>query len=123
VVLSIQSLTDEHRQIEAALDSFAGSIGFGTINIEAFRCVHELCVRHYEHETVLLVRLGDRDASLAAKLEGQHNEVLEIAYHLLEAETRGQTADTLYLARRFLAIARHNMIEEERDVFPLVTEG
>jgi hypothetical protein len=25
----------------------------------------------------------------------------------------------VYLARRFLAIAQHNIIEEERDVFPL----
>jgi hypothetical protein len=93
------------------------------MNINTFRCVHQLCVRHYEHEGVLLVWLGGRDASLATKLQGQHDEVLEIASHLIEAEMRGQTADMTYLARRFLAIARHNIIEEERDVFPLVTEG
>jgi hypothetical protein len=123
VELSIQSLTGEHRQIETSLDSFAESIGLGTISLNAFRCLHELCARHYEHEAVLLVQLGSRDAALATKLQGQHDEVLEIASHLIEAEMRGQTADTMYLARRFLAMARHNIIEEERDVFPLVTES
>jgi hypothetical protein len=35
----------------------------------------------------------------------------------------GLTGDGTYLARRFLAIAQHNIIEEERDVFPFVGDA
>ena len=119
----MQPLADEHRQIEAALDSFALSIGRGSLDMNAFRVAHELCVRHYEHEGVVLARLAARDAPLATKLQGQHDEAMEIAAHLMDAERCGQSADMTYLARRFLAIAQHNIIEEERDVFPLLTTG
>jgi hypothetical protein len=42
-----------------------------------------------------------------------------MAAGLEEAVAAGQAGDTLLLARRFHAIAQHNIIEEERDVFPL----
>jgi len=52
-------------------------------------------------------------------LKAQHEEASEISARLEESLAAGEATDVAYLARRFLAIARHNMIEEERDVFPL----
>jgi hemerythrin-like domain-containing protein len=59
------------------------------------------------------------DPGLASKLTAQHDEALEIAARLDESLGAGATGDVLYLARRFLAIVQHNIIEEVRDVFPL----
>ena len=120
VEFSIQFLVGEHREIEAVLDVFAESVTSGAIDVDAFRRVHRLCIRHYQREEAFLVRLAARDAALAAKLRGQHDEALELAGLLEETVISGLTGDGTYLARRFLAIAQHNIIEEERDVFPFV---
>ena len=119
--VSIQSLAEEHRGIEAALDCLAESVAAAAIDVDAFRRVYELCARHYQREEGFLVWLGAGDVALAAKLRGQHEEALELAARLEEALLAGDLADGLYLVRRFLAIAQHNMIEEERDVFPLAS--
>ena len=116
--IAIQSLVDDHREIEAALDGLAGGAAAATIDVDAFRRAHGLCVRHYEREEAFLVWLGAGDVALAAKLRGQHEEALELGVRLEEAIRAGEVAEGLYLLRRFLAIAQHNMIEEERDVFP-----
>ena len=116
---SIQSLASDHREIERALEGAAESVATGMIDLNAFRCAQQLCARHYEREEAFLVWLGQRDAALAGKLRGQHDEAMDCAAHLFDASAADQTRDSLYLARRFLAIARHNIIEEERDVFPL----
>jgi len=105
-------LTAEHREIETALERISAE----NLDIEAFRHAHSLCERHYRREEVFLARLP---AQLAAKLRAQHAEALEIADRLAESLGAGQTADAIYLVRRFLAIVQHNIIEEERDVFPL----
>ncbi|MBS1857826.1 MAG: hypothetical protein JST11_20825 [Acidobacteria bacterium] len=63
--------------------------------------------------------LGEHAPRLAEKLRAQHDEALEIAGRLEESQAAGHSRDVDYLLRRFLAIAQHNMIEEERDVFPL----
>jgi Hemerythrin HHE cation binding domain len=118
VEFTIQSLVVEHREIEALLDLFAEGITSGTIDMDAFRRVHRLCIRHYQGEEAFLVRLAAQDAALAAKLRGQHDEALELAALLEETAITSLTDDGIYLARRFLAIAQHNIIEEERDVFP-----
>ena len=110
-----QSLVAEHREIEAALDVLADCVTSGAIELDAVRRVQRLCAAHYEREESFLVRLP---ATLAAKLRGQHDEALEIAARLEEAAMAGETRDAMYLARRLLAIAQHNIIEEERDVFP-----
>jgi hypothetical protein len=75
--------------------------------------------RHYRHEESFLRILQKHDPGLASKLRGQHDEALEIAARLDESLESGDAADVVYLARRYLAIAQHNIIEEERDVFPL----
>ena len=46
--------------------------------------------------------------------------MLEIASRLEESLAAGKEGDAGYLGRRLVAMAQHNMIEEERDVFPLV---
>ena len=117
----IQSLVDDHREIEAALDSLAESVVAATIDVDAFRRAYKLCVRHYEREEGFLIWLAAGDVALAAKLRGQHEEALELAERLEEAVLCGDMSDGMYLVRRFLAIAQHNMIEEERDVFPLAS--
>lgn len=80
----------------------------------------ELIARHYLTEERFLAALGAGDPKLAAKLRAQHDETSEIAGRLLESLDAGNAAEALYLSRRFVAIAQHNIIEEERDVFPLV---
>ena len=56
---------------------------------------------------------------LAAKVAAQHDEVMEIAGHLATALAGSDEAEALRLVRRFHAMAQHNLIEEERDVFPV----
>ena len=50
----------------------ADCITLEAIDVEAVRHVHRLCVAHYEREEAFLVRLSERDGTLAAKLRGQH---------------------------------------------------
>jgi hypothetical protein len=76
--------------------------------------------QHYSHEEQFLRDLEAASPKLALKLRSQHEEALEIAMRLKECFATGETADLLYLARRFVAIAQHNIIEEERDIFPLI---
>jgi hypothetical protein len=106
----IDGLIREHRAIEERLDQLA-------IEAKAIRELAGLLTRHYSTEERFLTALAVRDATLAAKLRGQHEEALEIAARLLESL---ETGDAGYLARRLVAIVQHNIIEEERDVFPLV---
>jgi hypothetical protein len=118
----IQSLVTEHRIIEGELDRLAEGIAGGAVDTGVFRRVRELCIRHFEREEAFLTRLDRLDASLASKLRAQHDEALELAARGEEAMIAGQALDLMYLGRRFLAIAQHNMIEEERDVFPFLAD-
>ena len=118
MAVSIQFLIAGHREIEAALDVLADGIASGRTDMDAVRRVRMLCSGHYAREEAFLVRLAESDDALAAKLRGQHDEALEIAARLEEAVAGGETRDVMYLTRRLLAIVQHNMIEEERDVFP-----
>lgn len=118
----IASLTAEHRDIEAVLERFSASLASGAIDTDAFQIARQMCLRHYDHEEGLLLRLGARDSRLAAKLRAQHDEALEIAAAMAEILPAARSGDALYLGRRFLAIVSHNMIEEERDVFPLLSD-
>jgi hypothetical protein len=112
--------SQEHRQIEAALDVAGESVLAGVVDIEAFRRIHRMCVTYYEHEEAFLARLEKQNAALADKLRGQHAEALEIAERMEETARDGHGGDMVYLARRFMAIVQHNITEEERDVWPVV---
>jgi hypothetical protein len=78
-----------------------------------------LLAGHYRDEGLFLKELACHAPKFAAKMEAQHNEVFEYAGHIGDALVGGQTEDALRLVRRFHALAQHNIIEEERDVFPL----
>ena len=115
----IAALTLEHRGIEVELDRLGTAIALKQIDGEYFRQVKSLIMRHYIREGEFIARLHEHEPGLASKLTAQHDEALEIAAKLEESLTAGQSSDVAYLARRFLAIAQHNIIEEERDAFPL----
>jgi hypothetical protein len=117
---SIAELVREHREIDGALDLLDESLAGGSIDLPFFRRVTALAVQHYRREDAFLGALGTHQPAVAAKLAAQHAEALEIAAHVEGSLAADQTGDAFRLARRFLAIVRHNMIEEERDVFPLV---
>lgn len=105
--------------IETGLDEVATAVAAGQIDADQFRKVAELNARHYRREEDFLGKLQQHEPGLAAKIKSQHAEALEIADRLNESLAAGETVDLMNLARRFLAIAQHNIIEEERDVFPL----
>ena len=105
--MSVELSRAEHRAIEAWLDRLAADG-----SRESFAAAWRLLAAHYAREERELFAL--HPGAFTAKLIAQHDEVRELAGHL---ETAGE--DWPQLARRFLAIAQHNIIEEERDFFPL----
>jgi len=115
-------LANEHRPIEAALDRLGETVAAGRIDADLLRSIGGAIAKHYANEEEFLIALYERDPALAAKLRAQHDEVLEIAARLEVSLLAGKEDDAAYLGRRLVAMAQHNMIEEERDVFP-VAEG
>ena len=109
----------QHRAMEQRLDDLLSAIEASAGFLESFRKAHRLAEEHYRAEEELLAGIARHDAVLAEKMAAQHAEALEMAAGLEEAVAAGQAGDALRLARRFHAIAQHNIIEEERDVFPL----
>jgi ribosomal protein L9 len=105
--------------MEQLLDDLLSAIEADAGFLESFCKAHSLAAEHYRAEEGLLVEIARHDAALAEKMAAQHAEALEMAAGLEEAVAAGQAGDVLRLARRFHAIAQHNIIEEERDVFPL----
>lgn len=102
------------REVEAALDAL--DAGF---DAALFQRAHEALKRHYASDEPFLAIVQRHEPHLAGKLRAQHDEALEIAQRIEESLAAGDSRDIDYLLRRFLAIARHNLIEEERDVLPL----
>ena len=109
----------QHRAMEQHLDDLLSAIEASADFLESFRKAYGLAAEHYHAEEELLAEIARREAALAEKMAAQHAEALEMAACLEEAVAAGQASDALRLARRFHAIAQHNIIEEERDVFPL----
>ncbi len=112
-------LVREHREIDGPLDLLDESLAACSIDLPSFRRVLALAAQHYGREAAFLGTLEAHQPAVAAKLAAQHAEALEIAAHVEDSLAANQAVDAFHLARRFLAIVRHNMIEEERDVFPL----
>ncbi|MBL8293689.1 MAG: hemerythrin domain-containing protein [Bryobacterales bacterium] len=110
----------DHRAIEVGLDWLAEATRAAKFDIDAVRALVDLAARHYAAEEPFLAALAIADPKIAAKLRAQHDEALEIGARLIESLEAGGVTDTAYLSRRFLAMAQHNIIEEERDVFPLM---
>ena len=114
-------LANEHRPIEAALDRFAETVATGQIDVDLLRRVGDAIAKHYANEEEFLIVLHAHDPAVAAKLRAQHDEVLEIAVQLEKSLLAGNGGDAAYLGRRLVAMAQHNMVEEERDVFPFAS--
>jgi hypothetical protein len=74
---------------------------------------------HYAAEKPLLKEVAKHSARIAAKMTTQHAEVLEIGEHLDVARAGCRDDDALRLVKRFHAMAQHNIVEEERVMFPL----
>ena len=110
----------EHRGLEVCLDRLAGALSAGVAEAAqaAFFEAWRAGLAHYDHEERTLFAALEPDfPALAAKMRGQHEEARELAGHLDNREL--PEAEWMALARRFLAIAQHNIIEEERDLFAL----
>jgi hypothetical protein len=114
------NLRADHARLELRLDELLAAIRPGAEDLAAiFRAAAEAAGAHYRKEEEFLDRLARAAPSVAGKMKAQHAEAREIAAGFEEALAAGHAADALALARRFHAIAQHNIIEEERDVFPL----
>ena len=101
----------EHRELEAALDCLQA----GWLE-EDFREVERLAQAHYEAEEAgLFVALREVHPTMVEKMAAQHAESRELA----RAIAGCLPAERMYLYRRFWAITQHNIIEEERDLWPL----
>jgi hypothetical protein len=116
--ISTVDLTARHRLLEPHLDRLLAAIGTQNCE-EQIRLTVPLVVETHSLEEPFLKSLAEFAPAVAAKMTAQHAEAREIAFRLEEAMTQGQRRDVLLLARRFHAIVQHNIIEEERDVFPL----
>ena len=112
-------LIKEHRKIEERLEAVAEKLASGQVDAALFGELRRTVTMHYLRESQFLAALRRHEPQLAAKIAAQHEEALEIAAQCEESMADGQDSDVRALARRFLAIAQHNIIEEERDVFPL----
>jgi hypothetical protein len=106
--------------MEERLDRLISQINCGGDFLESFRAAYRLAAAHYSAEESLISEIARMQPAVAQKLRAQHAEALEMAAGVEEAVSAGQTADALRLVKRFHAIAQHNIIEEERDVFPLL---
>ena len=113
----------EHRTIEIWLDRFlAAAHGERWPELsESFARVMDLAAAHFSREERSLFAALEPDlAAFTSKLRAQHEETREIGAHLAELLATGGPPDELRrLALRFHAITQHNIIEEERDLFPL----
>jgi hemerythrin-like domain-containing protein len=117
--VNTETSRQQHRAMDQSLDDLFASIKSGAGFLDTFRKTHGQAREHYRAEAALLAEIAQYDVALAGKMAAQHAQALELAASLEEAVAAGQTDDALRLAKRFHAIAQHNIIEEERDVFPL----
>lgn len=101
---------DRHRALEDLLDALPSPADpdFRTV----FASVNSALLRHYGEEEVWM------SGRPFDKMRAQHDEVRELGREIARSLACGQIEDAGRLTARFLALARHNMIEEERDVFP-----
>lgn len=114
----------EHRGVEICLDRLASALAAGAVEAAraAFFEARRAALGHYEHEErALFTGLEPHLPALVAKMRGQHDEARELAGHLENPAL--PEPEWIELARRFLAIAQHNIIEEERDLFALAGRG
>jgi hypothetical protein len=116
----IDFLSSDHRRLEQAIEGLLGLLTGGAPGIgEALAAARTAAAAHYRREAPFLAAIRAHSPDVAAKLESQHAEAGEAAAEAARSLGEGQARDATSLARRFCAVAQHNIIEEERDVFPL----
>lgn len=111
--LPIEWSRREHRAIEAHLDHLHDALRNDLSWREHFRQAWQLASAHYLREDAEVFH-PKQDWPPAEKMMVQHAEAAEFGHVLMATAD----ADADRLARRFHAISQHNIIEEERDVFP-----
>jgi len=126
----IRQLIEQHRRLEVSLDALLVMLGRmppAPKEFESrFQDAASKALAHYDFEDRgLFDSLRAEMPAFVAKLEAQHNEVRELSQavtQLLRADAmeERERSDLLLLCRRFVAMAQHNIIEEERDFFPLL---
>jgi hypothetical protein len=101
----------QHRELEEVLDCLqAGWLEDDFLEAE------RLALAHYvAEESGLFAELREVHSPMVLKMTAQHDESRELARAIRDC----QPSDRMYLYRRFWAITQHNIIEEERDLFPL----
>jgi hypothetical protein len=102
------------------LDELAAALGPRGSWVEKFRAAYMAASEHYAREDEFFRSLLPQLPGPTLKMLAQHAEALEIASQVEKSLEIGYMSDALELTRRFRAIVQHNMIEEERDVFPLL---
>jgi hypothetical protein len=114
-VIAVAELREQHRRIEALLDALLRALtdraqDWGPLLTRAAELAHA----HYDLEEREFFAVTCREFDqLTRKMSEQHDEARELA----EAATGGPDGERI--ARLFHAIAQHNIIEEERDLFRL----
>ncbi|MCX6622056.1 MAG: alpha/beta fold hydrolase [Acidobacteria bacterium] len=103
----------EHRAIEQHLDLLKSALHKGRPWREHFDNAWRLAFQHYLREDLELFETKV-DWAPARKMMAQHAEASEFGRALASSND----ANAERLAERYWAISQHNIIEEERDVFP-----
>ncbi len=111
-------LAKTHRTLEIALDQL--TLEKTPASIVGLQQTVAVLKSHYAEEDRLFEKLAAGAIPLAGKMLRQHAEGCEIGAALEEAVAAGNERDADMLLRRFRAIVQHNIIEEERDLFPLI---
>ena len=111
--LGLGRARDEHRAMERHLDPLHAALAQGRPWRAYFDAAWSLAREHYAFEDAKIFAARE-DWAPARKMVAQHAEAAEFGAAI---ETAGEPEAT-ELARRYWAISQHNIIEEERDVFP-----
>jgi hypothetical protein len=113
-----------HEHMETLLDALLEALRLAPGGVPgAQREAARAAAAHYSAEEEYLTLLSEGSPAVADKMRRQHAEAAELAAHFEDALREGRDAEAIAMARRFHAIAQHNIIEEERDVFPLRLAG
>ena len=115
MVSATDLLREDHRRIEVPLDALEAALQAREPVAGCLAEVAEAVERHAVREARFWELLRRHAPAMAAKLADQHAQEREALGYFADAGD----GDQLRLARRYLALVEHNLIEEERDVFPL----
>jgi hypothetical protein len=106
------------RRLEEALDALLDALEDGSGCEERFRAASAAAHCAFQAEEPLLAAWAEDFPGLVAKMRGQHEEAGELAAAVEDSFAGGASAgERARLLRAFHAIAQHNVIEEDRELF------